>query len=728
MNLCMLLSPGARRELFADFKRGDASLIDQLKPLRTPKEYTTAIRSLGRARRTSQALALLDDMEERGFPANIYAYAAAIDACDKGRKWKTALSLLADMRAKGLEPNVVAYTAAIAACARAGQSDEALRLFRELKAPNAHAYSAAIAACKNATALELLDEMRTAGIHPTIKAYSAALSACEKADLWEAALGVIDDMQAAGIEPDSSCFNAAAFACAAAGQTAKCLELFAMTVKKDVVSYNAALTAYEQAAMCDEAVALLDEIPEPNARSYNLAISACGKAKRVDLARRILNKAPTRTLYNAAIDACAKAADYRGALELLRAMPMQPDAVAVTAAMTACIHGGEPLQALDLFDTLEDPDTVAFNTAVAACGTDWRRALVLLKKARNQGAADVITFSSAIAACEKAGEAETAIAVLRVMEACGPPPNVVTYNAALSACAKGHQNWGTLLETFNAMTVAPDAITFQVLIQAAANANHFDAGLRLFARAPKTIATYHAALACCRSGGLVDTALDLVTTMPAELATLETFEKAIGVCVKARRSKEAVDLLRETVRRGLKPTPDTFARAVLACEEAGDYDLALAVLKKMQLRGLDTTMHVASAAIAGYETKGYITKAAATLLDADALYSSCWRSEDHLDLQHLPLPVARTVARLALTDVIRKPKTRHFHDASNDLTILTGLFRPRQHTMLALLRDEFALSASVAKDRLILSSADLVAFSLGDEDELRLLRRQGFRE
>lgn len=709
-----------RRALFADFKNGDASLFDQLLPLRTPKEYTTAIRSLGRAGRTDQALSLLVDMEARGFGVNLYAYAAAIDACDKGRKWKTALTLLSDMRMKGLEPNVVAYTAAIAACARAGQSDHALRLFREVRDPNAHTYSAAIAACKNATALELLEEMKAQGINPTIKAYSAALSACEKASLWEAALGLIEEMDVVGIDPDSSCFNAAAFACARAGETQKCLELFERTVNKDVVSYNAALTAYEQAGMCDEALALLEKIPQPNTRTFSLAISACGKAKRLDQVFEILKKAPTRTLYNAAIDACAKSADYGHALELLRAMPMRPDAVAVTSAMTACIEGGEPLMALDLFDRLKNPDTVAFNTAVAACGSDWRRALALLKRAQN--AADVITFSSAIAACEKAGEADTALALLRVMETSGPAPNVVTYNAALSACAKG-QNWDALLDTFDAMTVAPDAITFQVIIQAAANLNQFVTGLELFERAPKTIATHHAALACCRSGGLVDTAVDLVATMPAELATLETFEKAIGVCVKARRSKEAVHLLRETVRRGLKPTSDLFARAVLACEEVGDYELVVSVLKKMRLRGFDTTMHVASAAIASYEINGFITKAAATLLEADALYSSCWR-DGNLDLQHLPLPVARTVARLALTDVIRRPKTRLFHDAADDLTILTGMFRPRHHTILDLLRDEFDLyDSGGAKDRVILRSTDLVAFSPGDEDEFRLLLR-----
>lgn len=60
---------------------------------------------------------------------------------------------------------------------------------------------------------------------------------------------------------------------------------------------------------------------------------------------------------------------------------------------------------------------------------------------------NVITYSSLITACEKAGRWELALQVLDEMHQEGCKPNVVTYNSLLGACAQGlplcfRQNFG----------------------------------------------------------------------------------------------------------------------------------------------------------------------------------------------------------------------------------------------------------------------------------------------
>ncbi len=49
----------------------------------------------------------------------------------------------------------------------------------------------------------------------------------------------------------------------------------------------------------------------------------------------------------------------------------------------------------------------------------------------------VITYSSLISACEKAGQWELALELFSEMQLEGCRPNVVTYNSLITACAQG---------------------------------------------------------------------------------------------------------------------------------------------------------------------------------------------------------------------------------------------------------------------------------------------------
>ena len=57
---------------------------------------------------------------------------------------------------------------------------------------------------------------------------------------------------------------------------------------------------------------------------------------------------------------------------------------------------------------------------------------------------NVITYSSLISACEKAGRWELALELFREMHTEGCRPNVVTYNSLIAACAQGERGvgWG----------------------------------------------------------------------------------------------------------------------------------------------------------------------------------------------------------------------------------------------------------------------------------------------
>ena len=63
---------------------------------------------------------------------------------------------------------------------------------------------------------------------------------------------------------------------------------------------------------------------------------------------------------------------------------------------------------------------------------------------------DVVTFNALISACEKAKQPERALEVFDAMQQQGVVPNVITYNALISACEKGKQP-ERALEVFQAM-------------------------------------------------------------------------------------------------------------------------------------------------------------------------------------------------------------------------------------------------------------------------------------
>ena len=84
-------------------------------------------------------------------------------------------------------------------------------------------------------------------------------------------------------------------------------------------------------------------------------------------------------------------------------------------------------------------DVVSYSTAISACekAARWERALALLAAMRADALrADVIAYSMTISACEKAAQWQRALALLDELRARRLAPDAIAYNAAISACGR----------------------------------------------------------------------------------------------------------------------------------------------------------------------------------------------------------------------------------------------------------------------------------------------------
>eukprot|EP00438_Fugacium_kawagutii_P032534 Skav202152 [mRNA] locus=scaffold970:170521:184511:- [translate_table: standard] len=177
--------------------------------------------------------------------------------------------------------------------------------------------------------------------------------------------------------------------------------------------------------------------------------------------------------YGSLANVCAKALQWQRAMALLTDLEeemLQPDLITF-GAILSCGSDAEVRGTLRALAQRQlQPDVVAYNAAMKGCS--WQMAEQLLREMQQSLVAsgfarpNVISFSSAISACEKSGEWQGALSLLRSMGGVLVTANVITYNAAIGSCVRrGHwQHAELLFRELHASGVEADLVSYNSLL------------------------------------------------------------------------------------------------------------------------------------------------------------------------------------------------------------------------------------------------------------------------
>ncbi|CAM9939827.1 unnamed protein product [Scytosiphon promiscuus] len=360
---------------------------------------------------------------------------------------------------------------------------------------------------------------------------------------------------------------------------------------------------------------------------YSTCIQFMARAQRGREAVLILDRIrkaglePDLRCLNFAISACGRSGRWEQALRLLRGTDGSGSSNGDGAGVVAGDVAGK---------TAADLDVYCWSSAVDACGRagKWREAVSLVEEMQTEEVGispNVITYNAAITACRKGKQCDRAVALLRDMPRRGVSPNVASYSSAIAALGDAGR-WQDAVSLFREIPdvgLAPDMMSFTATISACAGISRSRRGLSPGEKggpvgrngggnsngsvggrfAPSSVGQGGAFAASSPSGPRREPweeALALLGEMlPSAGVTPNVFHfnAAVSACAACGRWEEAVSLLGEMERADVPPDLVTYSAAIAACGNGLQFERALALLREMPAKGVKPNAFHYNAAI-----------------------------------------------------------------------------------------------------------------------------------
>ncbi|CAN4089040.1 unnamed protein product [Withania somnifera] len=216
--------------------------------------YLSMLESLCNAKKVTEAIDLLNKMNEKGVIADSFMYNTVFSALGKLKQISHLHDLYEKMKQDGPSPDIFTYNILISSFGRAGEVDEALKIFEELEnsncKPDIVSYNSLINCLgKNGDIDEAhmkFIEMQEKGLNPDVVTYSTLIECFGKTEKVEMARRLFDEMLAAGCYPNIVTYNILLDCLEKSGRTSEAVSLYAKLKEQGLTADSITYTILER--------------------------------------------------------------------------------------------------------------------------------------------------------------------------------------------------------------------------------------------------------------------------------------------------------------------------------------------------------------------------------------------------------------------------------------------------------------------------------------------------
>lgn len=344
------------------------------------------------------AFKLFDEMPER----DMVSWNTMLDGYAKAGEMNKAFELFDRMP----QWNIISWSTMVCGYSRAGDMDMARMLFDKCPEKNLVLWTTIISGyaekgfMKEATVL--YDKMEEAGLKPDDGVLISILTACAESGMLGLGKKIHASVQRCRFRCSTKVLNAFIDMYAKCGCLDAAFGIFSkMTGKKDLVSWNSMIHGFGVHGQGEKALELFSSMVhegfEPDKYTFIGLLCACTHAGLVDKGRNYFNSmekvygiVPQIEHYGCMIDLLSRGGHLEEAFELLRSMPVEPNAIVVGTLLGACrMHNDVELaRALSehLFKLVpSDPGNFSLLSNIYAQAGDWMNVASVRLQMKNAG-------------------------------------------------------------------------------------------------------------------------------------------------------------------------------------------------------------------------------------------------------------------------------------------------------------------------------------------------------
>ncbi|KAH7423987.1 hypothetical protein KP509_12G084400 [Ceratopteris richardii] len=374
-------------------------VFDEL-PFHTLVSWTALITGFSQYGLDETAIATLEQMQEKGFFPDEWAFASTLKACAGIAAAEKGFQIHADsIRCGFLGDNIVLGGALVDMYAKCGALAKAQQVFDELPQRGVVSWNALITGyCQHGhgqEAIECFERMQADGLSPDGLTYSCVLKACGSIGSTKKSIELHTEIARIRLlENDTVTGNALVDAYAKCGAISKAKEVFDNLLFKNVVSWTALIIGYCQCGYENEAVSYFENMKcdglSPDSVTLACMLQACGSMRAADLGGEIHG-------------------------EIIRNGLLARDVVLGNMLVDMYMKCGALMKARQTFDKLLFHDLVSWNVLIAGYCEHGKaeEALACFDELiqHNQLCPDNITFALVLRACLMAGNVDKGKAI-----------------------------------------------------------------------------------------------------------------------------------------------------------------------------------------------------------------------------------------------------------------------------------------------------------------------------